>query len=110
MKRTILLTAIASLWLAGSAAAMPGSPMVGGPCSYEFREVDAAVLRVLDEDIELQDEDGVTFYLPADVFDAPVETGEHYRFEKRFIVEGTCTPYGFQLIGPAPAPQSEASE
>lgn len=102
MKTAAALTALAMASL--PACASPPTPMVGGPCSYEFKTVTASVLRVLDGDIELQDEDGVTFYIEADRFDAPPEVQQRYRFQKRYITQGSCTPFGFQLIGPAEAP------
>lgn len=76
--------------------------MVGGPCSYETKVIGATVTGVGDPEIDLVDEDGVTFYQRAEAFREPVEVGQYYLFEKRYIVEGTCTPYNFLLIGPPP--------
>lgn len=86
-----------------SACAMPPeSPMVGGPCSYETKMIGATVTVVRDTEVDLVDEEGVTFYQRAEAFRETVEVGQYYLFEKRYIVEGTCTPYNFRLIGPPP--------
>lgn len=83
-------------------AAPPDPPMVGGPCSYETKVIGAAVTAVDGAEIGLVDEDGVTFYQRAEAFRETVEVGQYYLFEKRYIVQGTCTPYSFLLIGPPP--------
>jgi hypothetical protein len=79
----------------------PVTPMVGGPCRYEFTSITATVMRVLDDEIEFAEEDHSRFWIAASDFNEPPEPGQRYNFEKRYIVEGTCTPYGYQLAGPA---------
>lgn len=79
----------------------PVTPMVGGPCRYEFTTITATVERILDGDVEFSDEDDSRFWIATSSFYATPEVGQRYSFEKRYIVEGTCTPYGYQLIGPA---------
>ena len=108
--RTALLIAAAMGCLTATASAMPGTPMVGGPCSYEFKDTVATVDRVLEGEAELTDADGVTFYKRLDEFDPAPQPGDRYDVVKRYIVEGSCTPYGFQISGPAAEPASEAGE
>ena len=79
----------------------PVAPIVGGPCRYEFTTVTATVTRVFDDEIEFSEEDGSRFGISPAEFAGPPAPGQRYEFEKRYIVEGACTPYGYQLIGPA---------
>ena len=79
----------------------PVTPMVGGPCRYEFKTITATVARILEEDVEFSEEDDSRFWIDKSYFDDTPEPGQRFSFEKRYIVEGTCTPYGYQLIGPA---------
>ena len=102
MKFSATLALLASA-ISFSACAMPPLvPRVGGSCSYESKVIGATVSVVRDDDIDLVDEDGVTFYQRATSFPEPVEVGQYYLFQKNYIVEGTCTPYNFLLIGAPP--------
>ncbi|MBY9068354.1 hypothetical protein K1X12_15745 [Hyphomonas sp. WL0036] len=110
MKLIAALILPVSLSLAACAAPMPGTPMVGGPCSYAFMTTIATVSRVLDEDIELVDAEGLTFYKPLDEFDPVPEVGARFEVAKRYITQGSCTPYGFEITRPAPEETSESGE
>jgi len=98
-------------WIAGLAAltalgayqasAQGDPPMVGGPCRYEFTTITATVTRIFDDGIELSEPDGQTFEIRPQDFPEPPESGQRYKVAKRYVVEGSCTPYGYMLAGPA---------
>lgn len=115
---TLLSTAMFSLAACASPPAPepqpepepPPPPMVGGPCRYDFKEAEATVTRVFEDNAELIDEDGDTFYKLLDEFDPPAEVGRRYKVEKRFITQGTCTPYGFGTLVPVTETGSEGGQ
>jgi hypothetical protein len=78
----------------------PKSQMVGGPCSYDSMDVTGTVEAVY-EDAALIKEDGtdIVFEIALSRFSDPPEKGQRFRLAKRFIVEGTCTPYSYMLGG-----------
>ncbi len=105
MKHVSALFACAALHLAACASPTPPAepvetapetvrpPNVGGPCSYDVKDVEAVVVAVSEGEVELRDGDGTRFYKPASAFDPPAETGARYVVTKRFITRGTCVPY-----------------
>lgn len=76
-------------------------PMVGGPCAYGTKEITATVRSVNAAEIELEEADGHVFWHDLPSPDATLAPGARLRFTKRFIVEGTCTPFSYTLIGPS---------
>lgn len=98
MKRALFTAVLTSLLAAcqtgGPAGAM--RPMVGGPCRYDAKDVTATVVKVFDDGALMQ-EDGtsIVFEVELQRFAEPPEAGQQYEMAKRFIVEGTCTPYSY---------------
>lgn len=92
--------AIVMLVLGVAACHTPGPEpiMVGGPCRYENMEVTATVTRIFDDGIEMAEPDGSTFEIRPQDFMEPPEPGQRYRLAKRYIVEGSCTPYSYMLM------------
>ena len=76
-------------------------PMVGGPCAYDTKEITAMVKSVNGTEVELEEADGHVFWHDLASPDETLAPGARLRFTKRFIVEGTCTPFSYVLIGPA---------
>jgi hypothetical protein len=75
-------------------------PMVGGPCAYETKEVIGTVTAVDGAEAEFEDTDGQTFWMDLPGISSGLAAGTQLRFSKDFIVEGTCTPFSYILIGP----------
>ncbi len=98
MKRALFSAALTGL-LGACQTGSPAdamSPMVGGPCRYDSKEVTAAVVQVFDDAARMQ-EDGtsIVFEVELQRFAEPPAVGQQYTMSKRFIVEGTCTPYTY---------------
>jgi hypothetical protein len=75
-------------------------PIVGGPCAYETKEVIGTVAAVDGAEVEFEDTDGQTFWMDLPGISSGLAAGTQLRFSKDFIVEGTCTPFSYTLIGP----------
>lgn len=75
-------------------------PIVGGPCAYETKEVIGEVIAVDGVEVEFEDTDGQTFWMDLPAISSGLTAGMQLRFSKDFIVEGTCTPFSYTLIGP----------
>jgi hypothetical protein len=75
-------------------------PIVGGPCAYETKEVIGTVAAVDGGEVEFEDTDGQTFWMDLPGISSGLTAGMQLRFSKDFIVEGTCTPFSYTLIGP----------
>lgn len=98
MKRVLFTASLTGL-LAACQIGSPAdamSPMVGGPCRYDTKEVTATVVKVFD-DAALMQEDGtsIVFEVELQRFAEPPEAGQQHTMAKRFIVEGSCTPYSY---------------
>lgn len=71
---------------------------VGGPCSYEEQMIDAHVIVVEDDMVELAGTDSESFYMPVESFPSAPEAGADYTIKAELITEGTCTPEIYTVI------------
>ncbi len=67
-------------------------PIVGGPCSYEVSMLEAHVVAIEDDQVEMNDNDANVFYLQLSDFPSPPRPGDDYTIKREMITEGTCTP------------------
>lgn len=77
-----------------------GGQMVGGPCSYDTSVIEAEVVRVEDNLVELsgpaRDEN---FVMPIEDFGTAPEAGTEFTIRREMITRGTCTPEIYTIIG-----------
>lgn len=73
-------------------------PVVGGPCSYEETMIDAHVITIEDDLVELAGSDSEPFYMPVEDFPSVPEAGADYTIKAELITEGTCTPAIYTVI------------
>ena len=73
---------------------MPEDDMriVGGPCSYDETVIEAEVIALEEDRIELARPDGEPFYMRVEDFGRAPSPGETFTILWEQITEGTCTP------------------
>ena len=76
----------------------PDIPIVGGPCSYEETVIDAHVIAVDDDLVELAGNGTQSFYMQVGDFPSVPEAGADYTIKAELITEGTCTPEIYTVI------------
>ena len=72
--------------------------IAGGPCAYEETIIDAHVVAIEDDRVELAMSGGEQFYIPTEDFPAPPRAGDDYTIRQELITEGTCTPEIYTVI------------
>ncbi|WP_084397794.1 hypothetical protein [Henriciella aquimarina] len=72
--------------------------IAGGACSYEVAMVEAHVVAIDGDTVEMNDSDASIFYMSVDDFETMPEAGEDFTIKREMITEGTCTPEIYTVV------------
>ncbi|MEQ8558817.1 MAG: hypothetical protein RIB03_10920 [Henriciella sp.] len=72
--------------------------VVGGPCTYEVAMLEAHVVAIDGNTVEMNDSDATPFYMSVEDFETVPEAGEDFTIKREVITEGTCTPEIYTVI------------
>lgn len=73
-------------------------PIAGGPCTYDVAMVEAHVVVIEDDLVEMNDSSANPFYLDLSDFDTPPQAGDDFTIKRETITSGTCTPEIYTIM------------